>query len=201
MVTKVLMRRRRLQNSENGIGCKELLHFVNALNEGNEEESTRMLRVITNNSDKTALIHATIVSLDRGESLVADLLLTTAFDVDVNFLEGDLSLMHHAARVGNESVMESFLRRRGNINVETKESGLQPIHIAAQEGKIKMVELLLKRGANINGVSKDQSQTPLHLAVAEGNVEMVKFLLENEAAVDAHLCWRMFKVILKLFRF
>jgi ankyrin repeat protein len=91
--------------------------------------------------------------------------------------------LHEAARHGDISGIERFLKSGSNINEQDKFSGWTAVQVAASEGKADAVRYLIKKAADINLPSKD-GFTPLHEAVMYRRQDVVRILLDAGARVD-----------------
>ncbi len=125
------------------------------------------------------------------------------------------TLLHSAARFGNEEIMELLLE---DFSVETPDmKGKTPLHYAAAVSNRAAIEFLLTKGASLKSVDAEgmlplheaarsgdsvtlefllafgtdinipdaKGRTPLHHAAAAGNAPVVRFLLEKGALFNA----------------
>lgn len=101
--------------------------------------------------------------------------------MDVNSVDpAGNSLLHIAARNGNDSLIAELLKQKANPNIRNR-VGDTPLMLAAYAGKLTAVDALLAGGAQINL----PGWTPLHYAVFAAQPEMVARLLEKGADVNA----------------
>ena len=85
------------------------------------------------------------------------------FGNDVKATDGKgLTLLHHAAHVGNVAVAEILVLKGANIDAKDYRC-YTPLHVAASKGNIGVAEYLISEGADIN--AKDRlGRTPLDIA-------------------------------------
>jgi hypothetical protein len=96
------------------------------------------------------------------------------------------TLLHEAARAGEESMAQKLLRAGANPNA-ADDYRITPLHLACRRGSIEITRELIARGANVNAVSA-AGTTPLHEAASTGDRELIELLLshgaENETRDD-----------------
>jgi ankyrin repeat protein len=73
------------------------------------------------------------------------------------------TLLHVAAQVGNEGLVETLLRQGANPNVQEANENWTPLHVAALNGHADLVSLLLKSGAK-RTIQDKLGLTPRELA-------------------------------------
>jgi ankyrin repeat protein len=101
--------------------------------------------------------------------------------MDVNTVDpGGNTLLHIAARNGNDKLVALLLKSKANPNARNR-VGDSPLMLAAYNGKAEVVNALLAGGAQVN----IDGWTPLHYAVFAEQPEMVSLLLSKGAKVDA----------------
>ncbi|HWT54965.1 MAG TPA: ankyrin repeat domain-containing protein [Rhodocyclaceae bacterium] len=101
--------------------------------------------------------------------------------MDVNSVDpAGNSLLHIAARSGNDGLIAELLKQKANPNIRNR-VGDTPLMLAAYMGKQAAVDALLAGGAQINL----DGWTPLQYAVFADQPEMVAHLLAKGAKVDA----------------
>ena len=89
--------------------------------------------------------------------------------------EGQMSLLHVAARVGSEVVVDWVAERGGDLGVEDHEY-VNPLQLASLEGQVKVVKKLVERGADVV-IADPFSRDALHNACRGGDPETVRYLL------------------------
>ena len=92
--------------------------------------------------------------------------------------------LHHAASLGDQSVIRNLLSRSLDINSYEVGSKFTPLHCAVKAGHVPVVGLLLRRGASIDAMDANQN-TPLHHASALSKHELVENLVEKRASLEA----------------
>ncbi len=90
--------------------------------------------------------------------------------------------LHHAAKLGNQAIMEVLLAREADVNAEDA-NGQTPLCIAARQGNVEIVKMLLNYRANVYLPNSDVL-TPLQLAADRGHLEVVKVLLQAGADIN-----------------
>lgn len=90
------------------------------------------------------------------------------------------SLLHVAARNGNDNLVSGLIKLKANPNARNR-SGDTPLMLAVYSGKEAAAKALLAGGAQIN----QDGWAPLHYAVYAEQTEMVSLLLSKGAKVDA----------------
>ena len=96
------------------------------------------------------------------------------------------TLLHLAARKGQEVVVQLLIERGAELNV-TNRAGLTPLHCAANNGHEEVARLLIaggpRGGANIN-IATGTGRTPLHDAAMSGHKDIAQILIDHGA--DMH---------------
>jgi len=101
--------------------------------------------------------------------------------LDVNSVDpAGSTLLHIAARDGNDKLASELLKRHANPDVRNR-VGDTPLMLAAYSGKQGAAETLIAAGAQID----HDGWTPLHYAVFAEKPAMVTFLLGKGAKVNA----------------
>lgn len=87
----------------------------------------------------------TVVNLECNE--IVKLLLD--IDININFLNKDVSLLHVATIKNNKDLVKILLTHGADINVKTNK-GITPLMIASFQGNLELVKLLVENSADIN---------------------------------------------------
>jgi len=96
---------------------------------------------------------------------------------------GQLSLLHHAACGGHQSILRYLLDQgKESLHSATK-AGCTPLYSAAQHGHVDCVECLLELGAD-REQRTHSGATPLYIAADRGHCGVVDVLLAVGCAVD-----------------
>lgn len=100
--------------------------------------------------------------------------------MDVNSVDpGGNTLLHVAARNGNDALIAALIKQKANPNARNR-FGDTPLALAAYNGKKTAIDVLLTAGAQINS----PGWTALHYAVFAEQPEIVAHLLSKGAQVD-----------------
>lgn len=100
--------------------------------------------------------------------------------MDVNSVDpAGNTLLHVAARNGNNALVEALLKQKANPNARNR-VGDTPLALAAYNGKQTAIDSLLAAGAQINS----PGWNALHYAVFAEQPEIVAHLLSKGAQVD-----------------
>lgn len=92
--------------------------------------------------------------------------------------------LHHAARMGDATAVETALSRGIDVDIRD-DDGETPLHwAAASSGTEGVVEVLLRHGADVDATSRAYGRTPLHSAAQFGNADAARVLLSAGASVD-----------------
>jgi len=89
------------------------------------------------------------------------------------------SLLHWAARNGQEEATATIIEQGADVNA-TNKNGERPLQNAAWHGHAKVVSLLLEKGADAKQTDPS-GQTALHMAAWNGHIDAVNALLESKA--------------------
>lgn len=100
--------------------------------------------------------------------------------MDVNSVDpAGNTLLHVAARNGNNALVEALIKQKANPNARNR-VGDTPLALAAYNGNKAAIDTLLTAGAQINSAG----WTALHYAVFAEHPEIVAHLLGKGAQVD-----------------
>jgi len=107
--------------------------------------------------------------------------------VDVNSKDSNrLSLLHHAAKIGNLEIIQLLIDKGACIN--DGKGDYRVINFAIESGNLEAIKFLINSGANFDASNTHAycsiaSYTPLHHAAKVGNVEAIKLLLDLGADI------------------
>ena len=85
------------------------------------------------------------------------------------------SLLHEAAYVGSERVVDWVVERGGKLGVET-DSRLTPFWVACEAGHLRVARKLVASGADVEKRDMD-NQSALFIACRNGRLDVVEYLL------------------------
>ena len=135
----------------------------------------------------------------KGESMVAEFLLSHGAEVDAKTPEGNTPL-HFAALAGHKAVAELLLSRGADVNGRNA-FGATPLHLAAAKGFKAEAESLLAHHADLNAVCNSgrvraenspqvwdvfvAAGAPIHSAVRYGGLPMLEWLLSHKPDLNA----------------
>ncbi len=122
---------------------------------------------------------------DRGDSVLAELLLRARADVRAATRIGAYTPLHIAARNGSAGVVRALIKAGSDVNAAT-EAGVTPLHFAAAGGDPQIVAALIDRGANANAREPQWGQTPLIFAAANDRAHAITLLLKHGADANVH---------------
>ncbi|XP_066998891.2 uncharacterized protein [Anabrus simplex] len=109
--------------------------------------------------------------------------ISSGFEVNWPVFEGHETILHVAARYGNEKCVKILKKYGADINVKNLK-GSTPLHGAVDGENAAIVLYLLKCGANPSA-SDSNGITPLHKAVKNRSLKVLKLLLKYGALTTA----------------
>lgn len=105
--------------------------------------------------------------------------------MDVRFGVAHNTILHLAAKFGEEKSVEKIIAKSEKINGFdivnlVNDERFSPLHFAAIQGDLKIVKVLIAAGAEKNAAvsEKRRNWTAIHFAAQFNHVEVVKFLVE-----------------------
>lgn len=119
---------------------------------------------------------------EPAKELCVNCLLESGADIHAKDKNG-FSILMHAARTGNVTVVKTLVSHGADVNVKSPK-GVTPLYAAAINGHNGIIEFLLSQGADIDERLYD-GETPLMAAVWNGQVDTVALLLQRGANVHA----------------
>ncbi len=119
---------------------------------------------------------------EPAKELCVKCLIDSGADIHAQDKKG-FSVLTHAARTGNVTVVKNLVSQGADVNVKSPK-GITPLYAAAINGNNGIIEFLLSQGADIDGRLHD-GETPLMAAVWNGQVETVDLLIKKGANVHA----------------
>lgn len=93
------------------------------------------------------------------------------------------TLLHYAARQGQEYFVERFIREGCHVNARDK-AGRTPLHYAVESKNLAMVHYLIEKGSDVNRPDSE-GRTPLHYAAVVLEPGIVSALLSKGADREA----------------
>jgi ankyrin repeat protein len=110
--------------------------------------------------------------------------------VDINLIDirdrMQMTLLHHAARKGNEciDIVRELIKHHANVNCKCK-YGFTPLHCAAGNGSDEVSAALLENGARIEE-KEDSGKTALHVAAERSHhTAPINILIKHGADINA----------------
>ncbi|KAL5546512.1 hypothetical protein UlMin_006199 [Ulmus minor] len=85
--------------------------------------------------------------------------------------------LHYAAYVGDEKVVELFLKENSSIAYSQNNKGMSALHISAQRGRVGVIRTLIQKFPDVCELLDDNDQTALHVAVGNKRKDVVKEFL------------------------
>jgi ankyrin repeat protein len=117
---------------------------------------------------------------ERGDSVMAILLLRAHANVKAVTRIGNYTPLHIASKSGSGAVVRALLKAGSDPNVATT-SGATALHFAAASGNVDAVNALLDKKADLNAHESEWGQTPLIFAAAEDRADVIRTLLKRGA--------------------
>jgi ankyrin repeat protein len=117
---------------------------------------------------------------ERGDSIMANLLLRAHANVKAVTRIGNYTPLHIAGKSGSGAVVRALLKAGSDPNVATT-SGATALHFAAASGSVDAVNALLDKKADLNARESEWGQTPLIFAAAEDRADVIRALLKRGA--------------------
>lgn len=93
----------------------------------------------------------------------------------------EVNVLHIAAYVGNEEIVDLILRKDPSIIDLVMSGGATALFIASKLNRQEIVKLLIDNGANLDLGLQDNAVNPLSVAIAQKNIEITKLLIDNGA--------------------
>ncbi len=117
---------------------------------------------------------------NRGDSTLAQLLLSARANVRATTRIGAYTPLHIAAQYAHAGVVRTLLRARADARAVTSDS-VGVLHLAAMGGDTSIIAALLRAGADVNAAEPAWGQTPLMIAAGRGRADAVRLLLARRA--------------------
>ncbi len=118
------------------------------------------------------------------ETLLAQGATFATADVDINSPHSTgITLLHCAARIGNDFLVGTLLAQGADPNLHDNVLYNTPLHLAAKRNFISIIELLYQAGAELD-LQNGERATPLHVAVMQHNTDAVSILLAYGANTE-----------------
>ncbi|AVP87263.1 hypothetical protein phytr_3090 [Candidatus Phycorickettsia trachydisci] len=131
------------------------------------------------------LLNDLIKSIKKGDiTKISDALNS---GIDVNSTDSNkLSLLHHAAKIGNLETIQLLIDKGASIN--DRKGDYRVINFAIESGNLEAIKFLINSGANFDASNTHAycsmaSYTPLHHASKVGNIEAIKLFLDLGADI------------------
>jgi ankyrin repeat protein len=119
---------------------------------------------------------------DRGDDVLATLVIAAGADVAPKTRLGGHTPLHIAAAGGRVAIVRHLLEAKASP-AERTTTGATPLHFAAAAGNLDVVSALLDGGADLNVREPQWGQTPLMFAAAAGRTDVVQTLARRGADV------------------
>jgi len=112
-----------------------------------------------------------------------DVLLAARADVNAGShrIGESMTVLHVAARLGDESLLQKVLAARAHVNQVDSKLGFSALHLAARGKHLKVVELLLQAEAQIDQKASN-GKTALELAKANGACARILAVFDGVAS-------------------
>ncbi|KAL5546524.1 hypothetical protein UlMin_006211 [Ulmus minor] len=85
--------------------------------------------------------------------------------------------LHYAAYIGDEKVVELFLKKKSSIAYSQNNKGMSALHISAQRGRVGVIRTLIQKCPDVCELLDNNDQTALHVAVENNRKDVVKEFL------------------------
>ena len=118
---------------------------------------------------------------ERGDTEVAQMILTAGANARAVTRIGAYTPLHIASRQGNAAVAKLLLANGADANIRTTNSNTAPLHLAAAAGNVEIINALVDKKADVNAKEGEWGQTPLMFAASLNRVDAIKTLLQRGA--------------------
>ncbi|GAB5353145.1 hypothetical protein AAMO2058_000012800 [Amorphochlora amoebiformis] len=98
-------------------------------------------------------------------------------------LSESATCLHHAASIGDPSILTGLLRQAKDFVNSPDQNGTVPLHIAVFNRNLEAVTHLIKASAS-SDMKDNTGRTPLHYCSTRGSSDMAKVLIEAMAQTD-----------------
>lgn len=132
-------------------------------------------------------VDSLVESIRAGQVGTVKLLLDAGIDPNSTF--DGASMLHFAARYGNDAIVALLIQYGAEINAtDDMRAGATPLLLAVQNSHAAIVKRLIKQKANVNLSLRDEDSenfAPIHAAIGQGDYEITKILVSAGANVNA----------------
>lgn len=111
------------------------------------------------------------------------LLVTLAFTTNALPMTKATYPLHHAARLGEISILQTLLYNKIHDVNQIDDNGMTPLHLAALNNHPPCVQELINNGADKDALTTPNGFTPLHLAAQNGHYASAEILVKNDADI------------------
>jgi ankyrin repeat protein len=118
---------------------------------------------------------------ERGDAVMAEMLLFAGASVRATTRIGDYTPLHLAGRSASAAIIEMMVKAGADVNAATTNSGATALHFAAASGGAEAVTALLNAGADPNVREALWQQTPLMFAAALNRHDAIRALIAKGA--------------------